>query len=418
MKKPVAIVLGGTNAHIFLIRELKQRGYRVVLIDYLECPPAAIHCDLHLRESTLDFKVVEKHARELDAKLVISTSVDQANVTACYVAEQLHLPKPYSYETALCIASKSAMKEKLLTAQVPTTKYFVVQKVTEVKEKIVQLKFPVVVKPSDSNGSKGVRVANTVENVENFVENALNISRNGDVIVEEYFEGEELSLDCFVHKGVGSLLLVRRKYNVTVPGENIAIQCYASLAPYKLNLKQESKIKSIIDGITKEFALQNTSLLIQVLVNGDDINVIEFAARVGGGLSGRTVKLSAGFDIVAATVDSYLGIPVNTNLSQGQQVYLTNNVFTQAATIGEIKNYQQLVDNGVVKELYIHKKSGDNVSGNLESRDRALSFIVAAEDLEQLEIKVDAFFDIVSIVDADGKDILRRDIRFRDVKDI
>ena len=96
-----AIVLGGTVPHIDLICQLKARGFKTVLVDYTVAPPAKEFADDHVRESTLDKDAVLRIASEKEANLVISTSVDQANVVCCYVAERQGLPHPYSYETAL-----------------------------------------------------------------------------------------------------------------------------------------------------------------------------------------------------------------------------------------------------------------------------------------------------------------------------
>lgn len=108
MKK--ALVLGGTSPHISLIRNLHSRGYEVLLLDYLDNPPAASEADEHIKKSTLDLQVVLDVARSESVDLVISSCIDQANATACYVAERLGLPRPYSFETALDVTDKLRMK--------------------------------------------------------------------------------------------------------------------------------------------------------------------------------------------------------------------------------------------------------------------------------------------------------------------
>lgn len=80
--RPIAVVLGGTAAHIALIESLRRRGYHVLLADYLDTPPAAGAADEHVRISTLDTEAVTRLARTRGATLVIATSVDRANVAA------------------------------------------------------------------------------------------------------------------------------------------------------------------------------------------------------------------------------------------------------------------------------------------------------------------------------------------------
>ena len=127
-KSPVAIVLGGTNPHIELINQLKQRGYFVVLADYLENPPARSVADLHDRASTMDQDAILELAKKHDAKLVITACVDQANITACFVAEKLGLTHPYSYEIAQKITNKGFMKQVMSEHHILTTKFYYLEK--------------------------------------------------------------------------------------------------------------------------------------------------------------------------------------------------------------------------------------------------------------------------------------------------
>ena len=121
MKK--AIVLGGTRPHITLIQKLKNRGYYVILLDYLSAPVAKEYADEHIQESTLDKDLVLRIAKEQNVDLVISTCIDQANVTAAYVCEKLGLPRPYDSEVALNVTDKLMMKDILIKNNIPTSKY-------------------------------------------------------------------------------------------------------------------------------------------------------------------------------------------------------------------------------------------------------------------------------------------------------
>ena len=86
MLKKKAIVLGGTRPHIELINKLKNLNFYVILIDYLDSPIAKPYADKHIKESTLNKSAVLKIAKENSVDLVISSCIDQANVTACYSA--------------------------------------------------------------------------------------------------------------------------------------------------------------------------------------------------------------------------------------------------------------------------------------------------------------------------------------------
>ena len=83
MERPVAIVLGGTAPHVLLVNKLHERGYYVVLVDYLSNPPARRVAEEHIQASTLDKEKVLTIAKEKKACLGISTCTDPANRDRC-----------------------------------------------------------------------------------------------------------------------------------------------------------------------------------------------------------------------------------------------------------------------------------------------------------------------------------------------
>ena len=203
-----AIVLGGTNPHIALIKSLKKRGYHVILIDYLNNPPAKKFADKHIKASTLDLEKVLEIAKKNSPELVISTSIDQANLTACYVSEKLNLSIPYSFKIALEVTDKAIMKRKLYENKIPTANYQTIKDINDFE--INEFNFPLIVKPADSNGSNGVRKAENLDDLNEFFAIAKNISRNNKVIIEEFISGKEYSADFFIRNGNAELLLIRR----------------------------------------------------------------------------------------------------------------------------------------------------------------------------------------------------------------
>lgn len=151
-KKPIAIVLGGTSPHVLLVDKLHERGYYVLLVDYLPNPPAKKVADEHIQASTLDKERVLAIAKERKANLVISTCIDQANSVCCYVAERLNLPHPYSYETSLYVTNKGLMKDRMKEFDVPSSSFVLTKDVNGVNWNDVH--FPCVVKPVANCGTR------------------------------------------------------------------------------------------------------------------------------------------------------------------------------------------------------------------------------------------------------------------------
>ena len=408
MNKPVAIVLGGTVPHVHLIELLKARGYYTILLDYTPHPPAKEYADEHLPVSTLDNEAVLEVARERKASLVISTNVDQANVTCCYVAEKLGLYSPYSYEIALNVTDKQRMKRIMWDNNIPTSRYGQVTSVEDGRN--IDLRFPLMVKPADSNSANGVKRVYTPEELEKYLPDALKYSRNGKAIIEEFVSGKEISAYGVVINGKAKLLMHQERVSV-YDGEDKVIKCYASLAPSRISDVAANKAEQILTMIAEAFHLDNTPLFFQGIVNGDDISVIEFAPRVGGGISFQTIKDATGYDIISAGLDSYLNIPIcidSWHPTNGKyavnQIYGTNGVYDKT-TGGEA-----IMKDGIVNVLSFYKHKGDTIDSSRASSSRIGVMVVSDATEIGLRKKISNAFSILDSFDTNGKSIIRRDL--------
>ncbi len=405
--KPVSIVLGGTIPHTELIRNLKNRGFYTILVDYLESPPAAKIADLHIRESTLDYDKVLQIAIDYDAKLVISTCIDQAGVTACYVAEKLKLPAPYSYDTALKVTNKTLMKKIMSEHNIPTSKFCVVSDYNELPE--FSLKLPVVVKPADSNSSKGVRRAENEDELRTFLNQALRISRNKKAIVEEFVTGDEIGLDCFVEEDRTHILMMHRKRKPMRSNHDV-LYSIGSISPPDISETAKCKLLEIAVNITSAFKLENTPLLLQTIVNNDEVSVVEFSPRIGGGLNFRKIKIFTGFDIIDAAINSFLGNKVNVVYNSPDFNFSENHIYTLPGVLGHISGYQDLIENNIIEEIYFNKSIGSIMTDDMASNNRLGSFIVKAGNIQELHEKIRKAFDSINVFDSFGNSMLKKEI--------
>lgn len=289
MNKPVAIVLGGTTPHKILIENLKNRGYKTLLIDYTNNPPAASAADIHIKESTLDTTAVEKIALQHKAKLIISAALDQPLPISISISEKLGLPVPFDSKTANTLTNKIAMKQVMDENGIPTPAWHFFEKSTA--PDLSHLKYPIVIKPEDGTGSKGVFILNTELELEleleHTLEEAFNASSTGKVIAEEFITGIELSIDCVVSHGISNILLLRERYKCDINGDPKGTQCVATLSPAKITEDQYNALSNIVSRAASAFNIKNGVLLLQAIINPkSEIFIIEIAGRVSGGPGG------------------------------------------------------------------------------------------------------------------------------------
>ena len=405
--KPIAIVLGGTSPHIELIHQLQGRGYFVVLVDYLPNPPAKVHADLHEQVSTLDLEAVLAVSRKYNASLVISACVDQANITACYVAEKLNLAHPYSFELANNITNKGYMKKLMVENDIPTTNYYFLDSGEELTT--FNLRFPVMVKPADSCAASGVKKANNKAELDEFLAQAKKVSRTGRTVIEEFFSGVEVSVYAFIKNHKANILMVSERVSI-IEGEKQVLKCYATITPPNISEVALQKIQETSTKVANVFGFDNTPFHIQFIIDGDEISVIEFAPRVGGGISYKNIKSNTGFDIISATIDSYLQKPVDVKYQLSSRYFSVNLAYGIPSVFDHMTGVYELIADGTIDSIHYHKTSGTTVSDDRASGGRIAAILISGDSRQEVLDKVKYTFENINAYDAEGNQILRKDL--------
>lgn len=406
MKK--AIVLGGTLPHVTLIEKLKNRGFKVILVDYLEKPYAKKYADKHIQASTLDLEAVTEIARTESVDLVISTCIDQANVTACYVSEKLGLPHPYSYKTALAVTDKLQMKKIMVNNHILTSKFLRIKSVDE--PKLSELKYPLIVKPVDCNSSKGVKKIEAGDShLVEAIKTAIDFSRTKEAIIEEFVTGTEIGIDTFVVNGIAHVLMIkeRRKVKKNNGGIQQILGCTWPLPEYDKILVEAERIAN---SIAKAFELRNCALMIQAILQGDQISVIEFGARIGGGESFRIIKNSTSFDYVEASINSFLGETISLDYHNPQGFYADNFIYAKQCVFGGVQCPKELLEDGTIEYLNELRPLGVEIGEQISSNNRVGVAVVKAETVEELYKKIDKTISALEVFDMDGNPVMRKDI--------
>lgn len=407
-KKQVAVLLGGTSPHAVLAQKLRNRGYNIVLVDYLDNPPARAFVDEHVQASTLDKEVVLKIAKERDASIVISTCIDQANSVCCYVSERLDLPHPYSYETSLNVTDKGLMKAIMFDNGIPTSPYLVVESADDVDW--TKVTFPAVVKPVDCNSSKGVRKVDTIDEAKYRINEAIELSRTRKAILEGFNEGEEIQVDCVSTQEGVKVVLTRQKNKIASSGNEMVLQSRGSLIPAPLTDSLKIQIQRIAENIASSFELVNTPFFYQAIVTTGGIKVLEFAPRIGGGLSYYVIKELAGFDVMEAAIDSFVGKPINYTSKPLTKCYSTNLLYMQPGEFDHIEGLAELKEEGLAYEVFTMKNRGTIVDSDMRSSNRVAAFILQANNMDELKEKEAMAIDKLEIRDSYGKALLNRSI--------
>lgn len=408
MKKPVAIVLGGTSPHILLVNKLKERGYYVILVDYLDNPPAKKVANEHILASTLDQDRILEIAKEKQASLVISTCIDQANSICCYVAEKLNLPHPYSFQTSLEVTDKGLMKKIMVDNDIPTSPYQTVTSVETIDwSKIV---YPAVVKPVDCNSSKGVRRVDSDEETKTRVQEALDLSRTHHAIIEGFIKGEEIQVDCVATDNGVKVMMTRQKQKAHAKINEMVLQSFGSIFPAPLSDCHNKQVQEVADKIASSFNLKNTPFFYQAIVTDKGIQVLEFAPRIGGGLSYYVLNEYGEYDAVEYAIDSFLGKRLVANPKIPQTYLSTNILYMNPGVFDHVEGLEEQQSKGFIKDFFILKSKGAEVDDDMRSTNRIAAFISIGESYLEIKQKAREVIHNVKVLDSNGNDLLKREL--------
>jgi len=405
-KQSTAVVLGGTDDHIALIEKLKHRNYHTVLVDYLENPPAKQAADEHVIENAFDENQVLKIAIEHSAKIVISTCIDQALNISCRVAEKLQLPAPLDSINAGLVTNKLKMKRRMIETGIPTSSFIEVTNVGDLEN--INLRYPLVVKPSDSHGSFGVRTVTSNNELIASVINALEISLSNRAIVEEFNPGIEVSVDALLANDEQIILMCSQLEKKPIDGGvNLIFQ---SIAPAPITSTAHDKIKQIVEKIAVAFNLRNTPLLVQLIVNNDEVTVIEFSPRIGGGSKHQIIKHATGFDILEAAISSFHHETISIKWNSSETFYSRSYVYAAPGTFSRVANIEPLVSDGTIVDFVLYKTPGMQIGNHHASKDRIGSFMVRGNSSTELREKIAHAVRTLEVYDKDNLPIMRKEI--------
>lgn len=314
MAQKKLMLLGGIRYLLPAIEAAHKHGIYVITVDYLPDNIAHKHSDEYHNVSILekDKEKVFKLAQELQIDGILSYAVDPGVVAASYVAEKMGLPFTCSYESACIMQDKSKFRQFLTEHgfNVPNAKGY-----TQAEDALKDVDFfnwPVIVKPVDSAGSKGVTRVDDPKDLAAAIAHALDESHNGRFIVEDFLElqGYQSSADCFsvdgelVYADYSDQLFDKNAENPYTP----AIEIWPASMPQEHQDYLTSEIQRLLKLLNCSTGLYNIES--RVCKNGKPY-IMEVSPRAGGNRIAELQRIGTGIDLIEAEVQKAVGEKVS-----------------------------------------------------------------------------------------------------------
>lgn len=311
MKQKKLMLLGGLRYLLPVIEEAHKLGIYVITADYLPNNIAHKYSDEYCNVSIIDKEAVLKAAQELQIDGILSHAVDPGVVSAAYVAEKMGLPFQCSYEAACILQDKSKFRKFLSENgfNCPNAKGY--DNVDEALNDVDYFNWPVIVKPVDSAGSKGVTKVEEPGQLHKAIEYALSESHNGHFIIEDFLEKDGLSAGSESFAVNGKIL-----YNGIYDQffDNEAVNPYAPSAeiwPSTKDAKYQDEIKSELQRLFTLLGVTTGLFNVEwrVCKNGKAY-LMEVSPRAGGNRLAEMLNYAADVNIIEAEVRKAIGLPL------------------------------------------------------------------------------------------------------------
>lgn len=307
MKK--LFILGGGEMQVPIIKRAKDLGIFCIVSDFNPDAPGFAYADVSLNISTLDFDKTLELAKLHSVDGILTTS-DYPVRTVASVCEVLKLKGLSVYSAEICTNKFMQRKAMMASAEYYVPKHFLFSSVDEINISINNLAFPLIVKPIDSSASRGVSMVESTSELLKTFEVAMEYSLNKKVIVEEFVDGNEYSIESLTQNGTTHIIAITQKE--VIGSENGFFVESKHVVPANITSKEEEELHKFVKDVIRILKIDNSATHTEVKLSSKGPVLIEIGARLGGDyITSDLVPLAIGVDMLENVIRIALNERIN-----------------------------------------------------------------------------------------------------------
>ncbi len=380
MKK--VLIIGASILQLPAIRKARELGYYVGVVDYNPNAIGIPEADEYFNVSTIDVDGVVKVAQIFKPDGIMTLATDMPMRAVAKACESCGLPG-ISFDTAIKATDKGEMIKAFEAAGVEHPWYYIVPDHTALGDVIERLTYPCIMKPTDNAGSRGVVLCHNREELENKYEYSHHESRGGAVIIEEYLQGPEFSIEVMVVNGEPHVLQITDKLTTGAP--HFVEMGHSQ--PTRQNEDNSEKISDLACCAVKAVGINVGSAHVEMILTKDGPKMVELGARMGGDcITTHLVPLSTGIDMVGCTIQLACGekIDIEPKFNRGSAIRYFD---AHNGTIKAIEGIEEAKQIAGVQEISIIHQVGEMIGEIGSSTDR-VGFVIAQGETAEDAISV------------------------------
>lgn len=394
------MIIGAGIFQSIAAQRARELGLKVLATDMDTNAVGFKYADFAGIVSTRDIDATVRFAREfhntthpIHGVLTVGTDVSRT-VSAVAAALGLVGETPY---TALKATNKARMRECFWQHGVPAPNWREFASYDEAVHAATELGFPVVVKPVDNMGARGVRRIDRVDEIASAIDNALNNSLTGKAVVEEYMQGPELSVDTLVCNGQVHLLTIADRH---IEREPYFVET-GHTVPSIISDEMKAQVLDVMTQGIRAIGARNGASKADMKITADGPKIGEITVRLSGGYHSQlTDPLATGMRSIKAAIDIALGLPLDPNdiTPQRHHTACERAIIAEPGEVVAIEGVEQLDQIPGFRHIFLHVKVGDIIQPVTSNLGKAANIICSAPTRNEAFASAAAVLETVKII--------------------
>ena len=403
MRKKRLLILGGPAQCKKVVEAAHELGVYVIVMDISPNAKTSKEADETVVISLCDYEGILEWCKKNPVDGIINYCVDIAQRTYQKLCDALGMPCFGNKEQYQTLTDKKLFKELCIRNGVDVIPDYSVNEVLS-----GNADFPVLVKPTQSSGSRGASICHNVAEVKAAVEKAKGVSLDGKIIIEKYMEGkQDFTVTYIISNGVPVLVRIGDRYTGKKE-DGLNRQCICCVCPSKFTVNYLNNVDEKVKHMLKSLGIQNGPVFFQGFIDGDTIRFYDPGFRFSGGDYERLYKKANGIDIVQETLRFALGSGSVKNIATDG--YLLNGMTTiqlavtaRAGKIVVFEGMENICD--IPQVVYFAQRAfvGDEIpqSGDIKQRVAQIGLLVDSNP-EIIKSAIKTVYEKLRIEDENG----------------
>lgn len=391
------LCLGASIMQIEAIKKAKEMGYYTIAVDYDRNAAGRDLADEFYEVSTIDVSAVLNVAKKCHIDGVVTVATDMPVRTAAVLSEELGIPG-ISKEVAIRATDKIEMIKAFQKHQVPSPKFWIVENDASFQRQKKELEYPVIFKPQESSGGRGVILVKREEDTRQAYEYTKSFSKTGEILIEEYLDGPEVSVEVICENKEVHVLAITDKLTTGAPFFVEMGHCQPSAFSEEI----KTAIETVAVQAIRAVGIGNGPVHVEMKVTQDGPKMIELGARMGGDfITTHLVPLSTGIDMMKLVIENACGEKINIpkNNRYGSAIRFFS---SESGRLEDVTGIGEALSVNGVKYVLLFKKTGSSITDIHNSLDRVGCVIaqgrsnqesieICEKALKKIEIKIEKY---------------------------